>query len=48
MQETERKLRRDLSKEERERLEKFGSLSFRSIRRPDMRVERFIPSRDQH
>ena len=48
MQEIERKPRKDLSKEERERLEQFGSLSFKSIRGPDMRVEKFIPSRKQH
>jgi hypothetical protein len=43
-----RKLRLDLTAEEKARLEKFGSLSFNSIRRPDMRVEKFIPSRTQH
>jgi hypothetical protein len=48
MQETERRLREDLSKEERDRLEKFGSLSFKSIRRPNWRVEKFIPTRTQH
>ena len=48
MQEAERKLRSDLSKEELERVEKFGSLSFKSIRRPEMRVEKFIPSRERH
>jgi hypothetical protein len=43
-----RKLRSDLTEAEKARLEKFGSLTFRSIRRPDMRVEKFIPSRTQH
>jgi hypothetical protein len=38
----------NLTKEELERLQKYGSLSFKSIRRADMRVERFIPSREQH
>jgi hypothetical protein len=43
-----RKIRQDLTKEEKERLQKYGSVTFKSIRRPDMRVERFIPSRTQH
>jgi hypothetical protein len=43
-----RKLRTDLTTEQKARLEKFGSLTFKSIRRPDMRVEKFIPSREQH
>ena len=43
-----RKIRQNLRKEELERLETFGSLTFKSIRRPDMRVEKFIPSRTQH
>jgi hypothetical protein len=47
MEET-RKIREDLTKEESERLQKYGSLSFKSIRRPDMRVEKFIPSKTQH
>ena len=42
-----RKIRQDLTKEERERLQKYGALTFKSIRRPDMRVEKFIPSREQ-
>ena len=37
----ERRLRADLSPQERERLERFGSLTFKSIRCPDMRVERY-------
>jgi hypothetical protein len=43
-----RKIRADLTAEEKARLEKFGSISFKSIRRPDMRVEKYIPSREQH
>jgi hypothetical protein len=47
-QQEPRKIRENLTKEEKERLEKFGSLNFKSIRRPDMRVEKFIPSWTQH
>jgi hypothetical protein len=43
-----RKIREDPTAEETERLRKYGSLTFKSIRRPDMRVEKFIPSREQH
>jgi hypothetical protein len=43
-----RKLRSDLTAQEIERLEKFGSLTFKSIRKIDRRVEKFIPSKDQH
>jgi hypothetical protein len=43
-----RKLRPDLTEERKACLEKFGSLTFKSIRRPDMQVEKFIPSRTQH
>jgi hypothetical protein len=43
-----RKIRKDLSTAEKERLEKFGSLNFKSPRRPDWRVEKFVPSREQH
>jgi hypothetical protein len=43
-----RKLRPDLTEAEKARLQKFGSLKFKSIRRPDMPVEKFIPSRTQH
>jgi hypothetical protein len=43
-----RKIRENLTKEELDRLQEYGSLSFKSIRRPDMRVEKFIPSRTQH
>jgi hypothetical protein len=47
-QETKRKLRQDLTPAERERAERIGDVSFRSHRWPDMRVEKFIPSRTQH
>jgi hypothetical protein len=43
-----RKLRSDLTEAEKARLDKYGSLTFKSIRRPDMRFGRFIASRDQH
>jgi hypothetical protein len=43
-----RKIRENLTKEECERLERYGSLTFKSIRRTDMRVEKFIPSREKH
>lgn len=43
-----RKIRQDLTKEQRERLERFGSIEFKSTRSPDMRVEPFVPSREQH
>ena len=43
-----RKIRTDLTAEEKARLEKFGSIRFKSIRRVDMRVEKFIPSKGQH
>jgi hypothetical protein len=45
---TSRKLREDLNPEQRDRAERIGSLEFRSHRLPDMRVEKFIPSREQH
>jgi hypothetical protein len=44
----ERKLRSDLTPEQRERAERIGRLTFKSTRRPDMRVEHFLPSKDQH
>jgi hypothetical protein len=44
----QRKLRDDLTAEELERLERYGALAFKSIRAPDMRVEVFVPSREQH
>lgn len=43
-----RKIRQNLTEAEKERLQKHGSLTFKSIRRPDWRVEKFIPSREQH
>jgi hypothetical protein len=48
LSQTERKLREDLTTEELERLEKYGSLNFKSIRQVDMRVEPYLPSRTQH
>jgi hypothetical protein len=42
------KLRDDLTPAERERAERIGRLEFKSTRRPDWRVEKFIPSREQH
>jgi len=45
---TNRKLRSDLNPEQREQAERIGSLEFKSHRWPDMRVEKFIPSRKQH
>jgi hypothetical protein len=38
-----RKIRESLTKEKRERLE-----NFKSIWRPDMRVEPFLPSKELH
>jgi hypothetical protein len=43
-----RKIRTGLSVEELERLQKFGSLSFKSIRRVDHRIEPFFPPQTQH
>jgi hypothetical protein len=43
-----RKIRSDLTEAEKARLAKFGSLSFKSIRRVDMRVEKYTPSKEQH
>jgi hypothetical protein len=45
MNQQPRKIRSDLTAEEQDRLERYGSLSFKSIRRPDMRVEPYLPSR---
>jgi len=42
--ETKRRLRSDLTSEQRERAERIGDLTFKSHRRPDMRVEKFLPS----
>jgi hypothetical protein len=47
-QETTRKLRQDLTQAERERAERIGSLTYKSHQQPNMRVEKFIPSREQH
>jgi hypothetical protein len=46
--ETKRKLREDLTPEQRERAEWIGSLEYKSHRKVDRRVEKFIPSREQH
>jgi hypothetical protein len=43
-----RKIRADLTVEELERLRKYGSLNFKSVRRVGCRVEKFIRSREQH
>jgi hypothetical protein len=43
-----RKLRSDLPPEQRAEAERIGDLNFKSHRFPDMRVEKFIPSREQH
>lgn len=43
-----RKIRENLTKGELERMERYGSLSFKPIHSLDMRVEPFIPSREQH
>jgi hypothetical protein len=43
-----RKLRPDLSPAEREQAERIGSLDYKSHRKVDMRVLKFIPSREQH
>jgi hypothetical protein len=47
-QQQPRKVRSDLTPAEKERLERYGSLSFKSLRCPDMRTEVFVPSREQH
>jgi hypothetical protein len=43
-----RKLRSDLTEEQKAKAEKIGSLEFKSHRKMDRRVEKFIPSREQH
>jgi hypothetical protein len=50
MQDTKRKLRTDLSPEQREQAERIGSLpAGQRIKTAwDMRVEKFIPSKSQH
>jgi hypothetical protein len=42
------KLREDLTPDQREKAKQIGSLEYKSHRWPDMRVEKFIPSREQH
>jgi hypothetical protein len=46
-QQGKRKLGNDLTPAEREKAERIGSLDYASHRRPDMRVEKFIPSKTQ-
>jgi hypothetical protein len=50
MQDTKRKLRTDLSAEQREQAERIGSLpAGQRIKTAwDMRVQKFIPSKTQH
>jgi hypothetical protein len=48
MTKTEPKSKETLREEEHERRIKQGRLSFLSARVPDRRVEKFIPSREQH
>jgi hypothetical protein len=48
MKQTERKLRSDLTPEQRTEAERIGSIEFKSVGVPDRRVEVFIPSRTQH
>ncbi len=49
MEETKRKLREDLTPEQREQAEKIGSIEFKSARYSQMRrFAKFIPSREQH
>lgn len=45
---TSNKLREDLTDEQKAKALKIGRIEFKSIRVPDMRVEKFIPSKDQH
>jgi hypothetical protein len=45
-QQQPRKIRSDLTPAERERLERYGSFDFKSIRRVDMRVLPFIADKD--
>jgi hypothetical protein len=50
-QQAGRKVRDDLTAEEKARLEKYGTIEFKSTRPLDYRSHetfRFIPSRDQH
>jgi hypothetical protein len=47
-QDAKPKLPADLTTEQREKAERIGRLEFKSHRRVDRRVEKFIPSREQH
>lgn len=42
------KLRDNLTDEEKAKALRIGRIEFKSIRVPDMRVEPFFPSKDQH
>jgi hypothetical protein len=46
--ETKRPLRSDLSEEQKAEALRIGSLDYASHRKMDRRVEKFIPSREQH
>ncbi len=46
-QTTTRKLRSDLTPEQKAQAERIGSLSFKSHRKVDHRVEKFIPSKER-
>jgi hypothetical protein len=49
MEQKPRKIRDNLTAEERERLEKYGSIEFKSARPAwDPGTAKFIPSREQH
>jgi hypothetical protein len=43
-----RKLRSDLTPQEKGKAERIGSLTFKSHRKVDRRVEKFVPSKEQH
>jgi hypothetical protein len=47
-QEAGRKLRADLTEEQKAEALRIGRIAFKSIRRVDHRIEPFIPSRTQH
>jgi hypothetical protein len=42
------KLRQDLTDEQKAEALRIGRIEFKSVRAPDMRVQPFIPSREQH
>jgi hypothetical protein len=45
---TTKKLRSDLTKQQKAEALRIGRIEFKSVRRPDMRVEPFLPSKEQH